>query len=121
MSGRRNYRELRERIRSDPERRKRIEEISEAYDVLLRLATLREARGITQAHLAEELGVSQPNVSKIEGKDDFQLSTLCKYVEALGGQLEMRAVFPDRTIDMTPPCGGRASTERGRASGKAPA
>jgi hypothetical protein len=47
-------------------------------------------------------------VSKLEGKDDFYLSTLCKYVEALGGQLEMKAVFPDRTIDMTVPCNGQA-------------
>lgn len=99
MSGRKSYRELRERVRSDPERRKRIEGISEAYDVLLGLAALREGRGFTQARLASEMGVSQPNVSKIEGKEDLQLSTICNYVAALGGHLEMKAVFPDSTVD----------------------
>ena len=100
MSGRRNYRELRERIRSDPERRKRIEEASRAYDVLLRLAELRDSCGVTQAQLAERLGVSQPNVSKIEGKDDLYLSTLWNYVAALGGHLEVKAVFPDEILNL---------------------
>lgn len=103
MSGRKNYKELRDRIRSDPERRRRIEEISKAYDALLQLAALREARGFTQARLAGELGVSQPNVSKIEGKEDLQLSTLLSYVAALGGRLEMRAVFPDETVELALP------------------
>jgi len=100
VSGRRNYRELRERIRSDPERRKRIEEASRAYDVLLRLAELRDSCGVTQAQLAERLGVSQPNVSKIEGKDDLYLSTLWNYVAALGGHLEVKAVFPDEILNL---------------------
>lgn len=103
MSGRKNYRELRDRIRSDPERRKRIEEISKAHDALLMLAALREARGFTQAQLAGKLGVSQPNVSKIEGKEDLYLSTVCGYVEALGGRLELRAIFPDQTVDLALP------------------
>ena len=100
MSGRKNYRELRERIRSDPERRKRIEEASRAYEVLLRLAELRESCGVTQTQLAERLGVSQPNVSKIEGKDDLYLSTLWNYVAALGGHLEVKAVFPDEILNL---------------------
>lgn len=103
MSGRKSYRELRERVRSDPERRKRVEEISEAYDALLGLAALREGRGFTQARLAGEMGVSQPNVSKIEGKEDLKLSTIRNYVAALGGHLEIKAVFPDGTVDFATP------------------
>jgi len=103
MSGRRNYRELRERIRSDPERARRVEEISRAYEVLLQLAELREARGVTQTHLAERLGVSQPNISKIEGKEDLYLSTLCYYIAALGGHLEVKAVFEDEDVYLTLP------------------
>ena len=95
MSGRRNFRELRERVVADPERRGRVEEIGRAYDAMLGLADLREARGVTQAELAGALGVSQPNVSKLEGKGDIRLSTLGGYVAALGGRLEVRAVFPD--------------------------
>lgn len=69
MSGRHKWSELRERVVSDPESRRRVEELGRAYDALLdlaELAELRKSRGITQAELAERLGVSQPNIAKIE-------------------------------------------------------
>ena len=53
----------------DSVRKKRMEEKKKAFDALLdlaELAELRKSRGITQAELAERLGVSQPNVAKIE-------------------------------------------------------
>jgi hypothetical protein len=53
--------------------------------------------------LAEALDVSQPNVSRIEHQDDVFLSTLRSYVEALGGRLEVRAVFDDLTVDLEVP------------------
>lgn len=95
MSGHRSFRELRERVVADPKRRERVEEIGRAYDAVLALADLRETRGVTQAELAGALGVSQPNVSKLESRGDIRLSTLGGYVAALGGQLEVKAVFPD--------------------------
>lgn len=95
MSGHKNFKVLRDRMDADPERRKRVEELRRAYDAVLRLAALRESRGVTQAELAGSLGVSQPNVSKIERNDDLRLSTLGGYVAALGGRLEINVVFPD--------------------------
>lgn len=111
MSGRNSFKKLRERVVSDPESRRRVEELGRAYGALLdlaELAELRKSRGVTQAEMAERLGVTQPNVSKIEaavvaeagsGKSaalaTMQLSTLAHYVEALGGRLEVRALFPD--------------------------
>lgn len=95
MSGRRSFKELRAKVVADPERRERVEEIGRAYDAMLGLADLRESCGVTQAELAGALGVSQPNVSKLESKGDIRLSTLGGYVAALGGHLEVRAVFPD--------------------------
>lgn len=94
MSGHKNFKVLRDRMDADPKRRKRVEELRRAYDAVLRLAELRESRGVTQAELAGSLGVSQPNVSKIERNDDLHLSTLSGYVAALGGQLEVNVVFP---------------------------
>jgi hypothetical protein len=47
------------------------------------------------------LGVNQGEVSKIEHRTDIYLSTLAGYVEALGGKLEIRAVFPDREMRIT--------------------
>jgi hypothetical protein len=45
--------------------------------------------------LAAALGVSQAQVSRIENQTDLYLSTLRSYVEAMGGELQLRAVFPD--------------------------
>jgi len=59
------------------------------------LAQLRNARRLTQAQLASVLGVSQAQVSRVENQADLYLSTLRSYVQAMGGELELRAVFPD--------------------------
>lgn len=65
------------------------------------LEEIRKARRMTQSKLAETLGVNQGEVSKIEHRTDVYLSTLAGYVEALGGKLEIRAVFPDREMLIT--------------------
>ena len=66
------------------------------------LGELRRELDLTQAALADRLNVTQENVSQIErGETDIRLSTLRRYVEALGGQLEMRATFPDRSVNLT--------------------
>ena len=62
------------------------------------LEEIRKARQMTQAKLAEVLGVNQGEVSKIEHRTDLYVSTLAGYVEALGGKLEIRAIFPDRQM-----------------------
>lgn len=69
-------------------------------DAELRLADVRRRRGISQATMAETLDVSQPNISRIEAEDDVYLSTLARYVAALGGHLEVRAVFAEETVTL---------------------
>jgi DNA-binding XRE family transcriptional regulator len=66
----------------------------------LQIARLRRRRGVSQALVADALDVSQPNISRIEQQDDLYLSTLARYVAALGGELELRAVFPDETVTL---------------------
>ncbi len=66
----------------------------------LQLAEARRRRGVSQAAIADALEVSQPNVSRIEQQDDVYLSTLARYVAALGGHLEVLAVFPEETITL---------------------
>lgn len=66
------------------------------------LREMREARGRTQQQLAERLGSTQPEVSKLERRSDIRLSTLQAYVGALGGTLELRARFDDGDIDLRP-------------------
>jgi len=59
---------------------------------------LRNAREMTQARLAEILEMDQGNISKLEKRTDMYLSTLRSYIEAMGGELEIRAVFPDGDV-----------------------
>jgi predicted transcriptional regulator len=58
------------------------------------LRTLRELAGFTQAQMAERLKVGQAAISKIEHRGDVQISSLRKYVEALGAKLRIDATFP---------------------------
>lgn len=62
----------------------------------LPLHELRRARELSQATLAELLEMDQGNLSKLEQRTDMYVSTLRRYVEALGGELEIVARFRDR-------------------------
>ena len=95
----RNFREL---VEAKPANRqakiaKRVRETIAAMP----LDELRKASEMTQAKLAETLGVNQGEISKIEHRTDLYLSTLADYIEALGGRLEIRAVFSDREVRIT--------------------
>ncbi len=92
------YRNLRKRIRVSPEARAEIAAHKAAMEDALRLAEIRELRGLTQAQLAEALEVTQRRVSSIEHQTDLYLSTLRDYVEMLGGELEVVAVFPEQRV-----------------------
>jgi predicted XRE-type DNA-binding protein len=65
---------------------------------MMPLHQLRQAREMTQTRLAEVLEMDQGNISKLEKRADMYLSTLRSYVEAMGGSLEIRAVFPDGAV-----------------------
>ena len=81
----------------DPERRRRIEErAAELIAEEMTLRELREARSLSQASVARELGIGQDAISRLEQRSDLLLSTLRKTVEAMGGSLSLIARFPDR-------------------------
>lgn len=61
----------------------------------LRLGELRKARGLTQEAMAERLEIRQVSVSRMESRTDVRVSTLRSVVEAMGGEIEIRARFPD--------------------------
>jgi len=97
----RNFNELRERARQrDPDWERNVTERHRAIEDALALAELRQSRQITQVQLAGALGISQGNVSRLEGRSDVYLSTLRSYVEALGGHLEIAAVFDGERVAM---------------------
>ncbi|MGH2364774.1 MAG: helix-turn-helix domain-containing protein [Chloroflexota bacterium] len=98
MSGHKKWSTLRDQLRADPVRNERYESIRRATFDAVRLGDLREAREKTQVQVAKTVGTTQANISRLESRDDLYLSTLQEYVAALGGQLELRAVFPDEIV-----------------------
>jgi hypothetical protein len=92
----------------------------EAHEELERMGfgKLRLARQQTQVALAERLDIPQTAVSRLERRTDLLLSTMRGYVEALGGRLELRAIFPDGEFildTLAPEKPGRtSSTPRGK-------
>ena len=62
------------------------------------LAELRQARQMTQEQIAHTLKIKQASVSKMESQTDMYISTMRKYVEAMGGELEIVAKFPDGNV-----------------------
>lgn len=66
----------------------------------LTLKELRAFAGKTQAEMAQLAEVTQSELSRAERRDDHLLSTLRRYVEALGGELEVVAVLDDKRITL---------------------
>jgi DNA-binding XRE family transcriptional regulator len=95
----RKFRELVTAMSNEPQQ-KIVQRVRESL-ASMPLEEIRKARQMTQAKLADALGVNQGEVSKIEHRTDIYLSTLAGYVEALGGKLEIRAIFPDREMRIT--------------------
>jgi len=79
-------------------RKARIGRIAEALRQEMDLTQLREARALSQAALGEILHVEQPAVAKLEKRADMYVSTLRRFIEAMGGELEIVARFPDHEV-----------------------
>lgn len=75
---------------------KRREKIERRAAELATLKDLRQAVKRTQEELASSLGVGQDTISRLEQRSDMLISTLKRYVQAMGGQLDLVARFPDR-------------------------
>jgi transcriptional regulator with XRE-family HTH domain len=90
------FRTIREKM--DPERQERIRKRTEELLAELPLQELRQARALSQQELAEVLGLNQATVSKLECRTDMYLSSLRRFVEAMGGELEISASFPDGKV-----------------------
>ncbi len=98
MAGHRNFNELRSRM--SPERRDSNRAATEEMLAELPLAELRQALQMTQETLAELLETSQPEISKIEHRTDVYVSTLRRYIEAMGGELQIIARFPEGKVSI---------------------
>lgn len=62
----------------------------------LTLRDLRKALNMTQVELGEKLHMKQESISRLERNTDILLSTLVRFIQAMGGDLKLTAEFPDR-------------------------
>ena len=79
-----------------PERREQV--LAMARELIAEEKSLREvrkAREFSQVTLAEILEMNQGDLSKFERRTDAYLSTIRRYIEAMGGTLDLIATFPD--------------------------
>ena len=81
-----------------PEAQKRIKAKTNIMLQEMLLNELRQERAMSQEKLAEELNIKQSSVSKIEHRTDIYVSTLRSYIEALGGELNIIAKFPEGQV-----------------------
>jgi hypothetical protein len=84
----------------------------EVMELPARLAKLRRDHGVSYAAIAETLSISETEAASLERPDDPRLTELAKFVVALGGRMEVRAVFPEETVTLlsgsVPETGGSA-------------
>ena len=88
----------------EPKRRSPTEHVAQTnviaaqYVEEMRLRELRQALDLTQRQVAASLRIEQAAVSKMEKQTDMYLSTLRRFIAAMGGQLDIVARFPEGTV-----------------------
>ena len=92
----RKFAELESRM--TPASRERAEATFRELAAEMPMHELRQAKALSQAAVAERLQISQAAVSKLEHRTDVYVSTLRDYIEAMGGQLEIVARFPEGDV-----------------------
>jgi len=96
MSGHRPFGELTKNF--SPARRARVAAKAAALREAMTLEELRKARSLSQDEIAETLAIGQPAVAKLEKRMDMHVSNLRRYIEALGGTLEITARFDKTSV-----------------------
>ena len=93
------WNELRAKV--SPERDAKIRKMTQELAEQMPLNELRKALKYTQEQIAAELEISQASVSKMERQPDMFVKTLERFVKAMGGRLDVRAVFPQGEVQLT--------------------
>ena len=83
------------------ERRDKIEKMTKDMLAEMPMHELRRARQLSQEQLADVLDIKQGSVSKLERRTDLYISTLRRYIEAMGGELTLQARFPEGSVTIT--------------------
>jgi DNA-binding transcriptional regulator YiaG len=96
MAGRRPFSELRARM--TPEAQAAVEAQAVTLDKEMGLAEVRRALQLSQEEIAQTLQVGQGSVAKMEKRADMYVSTLRRFIQAMGGELEIVARFPEHAV-----------------------
>ena len=96
MTGRKNFNALRADL--TPAQQAAVSAKVIALREEMTLAELRQARQLTQATLSDTLHVGQAAVAKMEKRTDMYVGNLRRFVEAMGGQLDVIARFPEGSV-----------------------
>jgi len=86
------------RAQMSPDAQRRADTAAQSMLAEMPLHELRKARGLSQKQLAQTLHVQQPSIAKMEKRTDMYISTLRSHIEAMGGELEVVARFPDGAV-----------------------
>ena len=96
----------------------RVVPLRAASEAAISLGDLRRTLAVTQVDLAGTLGASQRAVSHVEHEPNPRVGTLAGYIDALGGRLQLRAVFDDRAVELKlPQPTATAPARRGERAG----
>jgi transcriptional regulator with XRE-family HTH domain len=95
-----SLKEWEKKVLESPGAAERVAEIEEELRLAAGLTALREQAGLSQRELAERLGVKQPRVAAIEKARNVTIDVLGRYVDALGGKLQVTVVKGNRRIPL---------------------
>ena len=98
MSGHKNFSQLRSGL--SPDSQTRAEQKTAVLRAEMPLHDIREAMRLTQVQLGESLGVEQPAIAKMEKRTDMYVSTVRRFIEAMGGELHITATFPQGSVEI---------------------
>ena len=96
MTGRHSFAELRARMRPEAQAKAQSEALQMEEE--MNLAEIRRALKLSQDEIAQTLQIGQGSIAKIEKRADMYVSTLRRFIEAMGGELEIVARFPDHAV-----------------------
>lgn len=96
MSGRNSFNKLKDSMSVSSKRRveKKIMKLRQE----MALSEVRRAMSLTQVDLATMLHIKQAALARLENRTDMYISSLRKYIVALGGELDIVARFPDGEV-----------------------
>jgi transcriptional regulator with XRE-family HTH domain len=83
-----------------PEQEAEIERRIDEGTRVMTLYQVREARNLTQVSLAKVLEINQGAVSRMEKRADMYVSTLRNFIQAMGGRLQVKAIFPEGEVEI---------------------